>query len=212
MTVIHILAIVVSATTSQYQPFEVATTTTLSFHFQPSAIEEEENAPKNMTLPTPPSTWGREGTWRWGLNGGHAWDVKTSENKLTTFGVEFEYFVEDNLSLDIGLLGMDVDQQGKNVDGFNFTLQLRWHFVTKETWSLFMEGGAGLLRTSDNVPAGGSKFNFTPQAGVGLSFDVGDNNRWLIGVRWHHISNANIYDTNPGRDSIMVWTGISFPF
>jgi len=75
-----------------------------------------------------------------------------------------------------------------------------------------MEGGAGLLRTSNNVPTGGSKFNFTPQAGLGMSFDIGNNNRWLLGVKWHHISNANTYDMNPGRDSIMIWTGISFPF
>jgi hypothetical protein len=77
---------------------------------------------------------------------------------------------------------------------------------------MFLEGGAGLLRTSQKVPSGGSRFNFTPQAGVGLTFDIGNNARWLIGAKWHHISNANMYDTNPGRDSIMYWTGISFPF
>jgi hypothetical protein len=77
---------------------------------------------------------------------------------------------------------------------------------------MFLEGGAGLLRTSENVPTGGSKFNFTPQAGVGFTFDVGNNNRIITGVKWHHISNANTYATNPGRDSIMVWGGMSFPF
>ncbi|MDP7004894.1 MAG: acyloxyacyl hydrolase [Phycisphaerales bacterium] len=211
---IHHIIIVFAATSAVLQPTVSLASTTLSFEYQPQVIEDEaaDEVTSISNLTVSPSTWGKKGTWRWDLTGGYGWDVKTSENKLTTYGVEFEYFVEDNLSLDIGLLGIDVDQRGKNVDGLNFTLQLRWHFATKETWSLFMEGGAGLLRTSDNVPAGGSKFNFTPQAGLGASFDIGNNNRWLIGVRWHHISNANTYDTNPGRDSIMVWTGLSFPF
>ena len=104
-------------------------------------------------------------------------------NTLTTIGLEFEYFVEEDLSIDLGFLFMDVDQQGGDANGFNFTLQLRWHLKVEEEWSFFIEGGAGLLRTSDNVPNGGSKFNFTPQAGFGMTFDVGENDaRWLIGV------------------------------
>jgi hypothetical protein len=34
----------------------------------------------------------------------------------------------------------------------------------------------------------------------------------MIGAKWYHISNANTHSSNPGRDSGMVWTGISFPF
>jgi hypothetical protein len=77
---------------------------------------------------------------------------------------------------------------------------------------MFIEGGVGLLRTGDDVPVDGSQFNFTPQIGGGFSFDAGNNNRWLVGVRWHHISNANMYGANPGRDSLMFWTGLSFPY
>ncbi|MDP6602032.1 MAG: acyloxyacyl hydrolase [Phycisphaerales bacterium] len=156
--------------------------------------------------------WGTRDSWRWAIHGGYAWDVKRSENTLGLIGVEFDYFLEDNLSLDFGFNVLGVDQRGDNATGANFTLQLRWHFAAREDWSMFIEGGAGLLWTSENVPIGGSEFNFTPQAGLGMSIDAGSQRRWLIGVRWHHISNASLYDTNPGRDSIMLWTGLSFPF
>ncbi len=171
---------------------------------QPSETEENQE-PIN-------TKWGEEGTWRWGIHGGYAEDVKNGDNELILLGVEFDYFIADELSLDIGLNLLDVTQTGGNTDGFNFTLQLRWHAIAKEDWSFFLEGGAGLLFTQDDVPSDGSDFNFTPQAGLGFSFDAGDNARWLVGLRWHHISNANTYSTNPGRDSVMLWAGITFPF
>ena len=62
------------------------------------------------------------------------------------------------------------------------------------------------------MPENGSEFNFTPQAGFGLTYDIGNENRLIFGIKWHHISNADLYEDNPGRDSIMGYAGISFPF
>ena len=208
---IFIVPLVLASTTLNLPAFDPIAATTLSFDSieqAPEAPEASEQAQAN-TLAT---SWGKEGSRRWGIQGGYAQDVKDSDNEVITLGVEFEFFIEDNLSIDVGLLAMGVDQTGDNARGLNATLQLRWHFSTHDTWSMFIEGGAGLLRTSDNVPTLGSRFNFTPQAGIGWTFDLGNKNRWILGLRWHHISNANLYSSNPGRDSIMVWTGISFPF
>jgi lipid A 3-O-deacylase len=212
---LHTLVLTLTALNFEYQPIDVAAATAFTFDGSTAVyakVPEEVQTEEVAMTPSPASTWGTAGTWRWGISGGYATDVKDSDNTLATLGVDFEYFLEDELGLHLGFYGMDVDQTGPNATGFNFTLQLRWHFIAKETWSMFLEGGAGLLRTSEKVPSGGSRFNFTPQAGLGFTFDIGNNARWLIGAKWHHISNANIYDTNPGRDSIMYWTGISFPF
>lgn len=188
----------------------INTPATLAFE-QPA---EDSGAPatEGVDIDNSALAWGTPDTWRWGIVGGYGKDVKNSDNSLTTIGLEFEYFAEDDLSIDLGFLFMDVDQVGGGANGFNFTLQLRWHAVKRDDFSFFLEGGAGMLRTSENVPIGGSKFNFTPQAGLGCSFAMNNDARWLIGLRWHHISNANTYDTNPGRDSWQLWTGISFPF
>jgi hypothetical protein len=209
---IHILPFLLASTAASTGSLDYYTATSFTLEQPAQAQEEQPEETEAVIIEASPMTWGTKNTWRWNIQGAWAKDVKRSDNTLVTYGVEFDYFLEDNLSLDLGFLGMDVDQQGPNANGFNFTLQLRWHFISKDRWSMFLEGGAGLLRTSENVPAGGSKFNFTPQAGLGFTFDIGNNNRLLAGVKWHHISNANTYDTNPGRDSIMVWGGISFPF
>jgi len=206
---LYLLPLILTTTSGHVQPIDTtAAAAVLLMNLdrmeQPVTIDDIESPASFL--------WGKTGTWRWGVYGGYAEDMQTSFNKLTTIGVEFEYFVEDNLSIDIGLHYIDVDQIGSDSNGFHATLQLRWHFLDKQTWSMFIEGGAGLLRTDVKVPITGSRFNFTPQAGIGLSFDIGNRNRWLIGLRWHHISNANLYSTNPGRDSLMIWTGISFPY
>ncbi len=204
----QLLPLLLASTTISFQPidFAVATTLSLDLSLQPNEEQSEDLMTESI------ASWGKKDTWRWNIQGGYAEDVKESDNTLAILGVEFDYFIDDNLSLDLGFFGMNVDQLGPNTRGFNFTLQLRWHFVVEDSWSMFLEGGAGLLRTGERVPASGSKFNFTPQAGLGFSFDAGNDIRWLLGLKWHHISNANTYSTNPGRDSIMVWTGISFPF
>jgi hypothetical protein len=204
----QLLPLLLASTTISFQPidFAVATTLSLDLSLQPNEEQSEDLMTESI------ASWGKKDTWRWNIQGGYAEDVKESDNTLAILGVEFDYFIDDNLSLDLGFFGMNVDQLGPNTRGFNFTLQLRWHFVVEDSWSMFLEGGAGLLRTGERVPASGSKFNFTPQAGFGFSFDAGNDIRWLLGLKWHHISNANTYSTNPGRDSIMVWTGISFPF
>ena len=64
-------------------------------------------------------TWGKSDTWRWGIVGGYGKDVKDSDNSLMTIGLEFEYFAEDDLSIDLGFLFMDVDQVGGGANGFN---------------------------------------------------------------------------------------------
>ena len=69
-----------------------------------------------------------------------------------------------------------------------------------------------MLYTTNNVPSSGSEFNFTPQAGFGVTYDVGQDMRVILGFRWHHISNAELYSDNPGRDSIIGYAGLSFPF
>jgi hypothetical protein len=208
------ITLALAATTAQYQPIDVVAASTISLEriSNEMYLNQPEENPEKTEMSVSSSHWGSQGTWRFGIVGGYAKDVKHSENTLVDFGVEFEYFVEDDLSIDLGFLGADFDQEGGTTKGFNFTLQLRWHAIVKENWSFFLEGGAGLLRTSDKVPSDGSRFNFTPQAGIGFTFDIGNNARWMVGAKWHHISNANTYSSNPGRDSIMYWTGISFPF
>jgi hypothetical protein len=67
-----------------------------------------------------------------------------------------------------------------------------------------------LLGSSSPVPAGGTNFNFTPSAGVGVTFDVWEGTRAYVSARWYHVSNAGTSSSNPGFNGLGLWAGLSF--
>jgi len=115
-------------------------------------------------------------------------------------------------------------QPGKDAVGINPGLNLRWHALGTHrnpergdgaTWSLFLDAGVGVLLSSANVPDGGTGLNFTPKAGVGITWRPAPARPiYIAGLRWHHISNARINgDTrNPDRDAPGFYAGVSFGF
>jgi len=173
---------------------------------QPAAPVE----PKSGLAITP---FGEVGSWRWAIYGGGAADVsEDAEHYNLHFSAEHflaEYF---SINLELGALYFN---QLQDTGGANFSVLLRWHLLHGEDWTIYADAGCGLLLAGEEVPDDGTNFNFTPQAGFGGTLDVGnDGARLMAGVRWHHISNARIKgeDQNPGRDALMVYLGMSFPW
>lgn len=155
--------------------------------------------------------FGEKDSWRWFLQGGFGYDWDEESNTLLGgFGVS--YFMTHNVSIELELNGFHIDRDDDSITVGNFNLLLRWHFLARDTWSLYADGGAGLSYASDEIPAKGTRFNFTPQLGVGASFDIGRHVRLLTGARWHHMSNARQKEDNPGRDALLVYAQVSFPF
>ncbi|HEY7162774.1 MAG TPA: acyloxyacyl hydrolase [Acidobacteriota bacterium] len=99
--------------------------------------------------------------------------------------------------------------QEETVYGFHFSpLLMRWNFQKPATHIVpFFEFGGGMLFTQDQVPKTSSRFNFTPQAGVGLSFFNGGGNGVTFQLKYMHISNAGIKKPNPGINSIQMLAG-----
>ena len=155
-------------------------------------------------------TFGEEGTWRYHFNLSYA--DQFDDANFVSGSVGVSYFFIENLSLNIELQLLAVSQDGPNSTAVALNLLFRYHFYTQDTWSLYFDGGAGILKGTQDIPADGSSFNFTPQLGFGVSFDVGKDWRGMVGVRWYHISNANTRDSNPGRDHFQVYGGLSLPF
>ena len=202
-------------------PFEV---TSLACEFDPAArnetlslgmlADEEAAEEDSASLPEHPQVapYGKQGSTRWYIHGGGGGDIDNNDDTFLIFGAGLSHFIADGLALNAELNGMFINQWGEDTEGANFNLFFRWHFHRERDWSLFIDAGAGLLLTGNDVPANGSSFNFTPQAGLGATFDLGNDARLIVGARWHHLSNANTYSNNPGRDSIMGFAGVSFPF
>jgi lipid A 3-O-deacylase len=162
--------------------------------------------------PTPtPQAYGTQGTTRWGLFGDFSDDGSDEDNRSFAGGLIYEFFVADDLSFNLEFDLSQFNQEGGNTWGVGGAVMLRWHFSREDDSTLFVEGGVGALVTGKNVPIGGSDFNFTPRAGVGFTHELDDGARLVVAFRWYHISNANTYPENPGRDSAMVWVGWSWP-
>lgn len=196
-------------TSESYQPVALATACRLSLYPNESNAASVSFAGFDDDTAPP---FGAAGSWRWHVGVGGAVDVKSSDNRLVQAGVGLSYFIVDDLSLDAEVNAIYFNQVGDDAVGANLNLSFRYHLIARDTWSLYGDAGAGILGTTERVPTDGSSFNFVPHAGVGMSFDVGSNVRLFTGVRWHHISNASTYRNNPGRDSVLGYVQLSFPF
>ena len=101
-------------------------------------------------------------------------------------------------------------QPGEDAGTYGLDLELRWHFLAREEWSLFASAGGGVMGSTAPVPDGGSPFNFTPSVGAGATFEVADDTRLYVSARWYHVSNGGTYANNPGRNGLGLWVGLSF--
>jgi hypothetical protein len=152
-----------------------------------------------------------KGSRRWYVVGGFGVDATDTGNTMALAGLGFSQFIEQGLSLDLEFAASGYFQEGDDGYGLGAALIFRWHIYSQPDWTIFFEGGAGLMGTTNKVPADGSGFNFTPQAGIGYTKALDDGARLLLGVRWFHVSNARTFEDNPGRDHVLGYVGISFP-
>ncbi len=169
-----------------------------------------------LSLGSTPQPFGRAGTRYWGVLGGSAFamgpdDSSTDYNAAFTY----HYFLLDDFEI-IGELGAwYFAQDGDDAAGVNPGFTLRWHFLNRQTWTLYADTGIGLLFATDNVPATGTSIDFMPRAGGGVTFRFNDRGlRGYFGARWHHVSNAQINGggRNPDRNGVALYAGVMFPF
>lgn len=74
----------------------------------------------------------------------------------------------------------------------------------------FIELGAGILHTNLDPENFGSSFDFTPQGGAGLRYEIGHGRFLRLSYRFHHISNGGIDGDNSSIDSHFFLIGLSF--
>ena len=106
-------------------------------------------------------------------------------------------------------------QEGPDATGFNASFVVRWHFAEWGRWTMYADVGIGFLAATRAIPTGGTSFDITPRLGGGVTRQLTDEGlRLELGLRWAHVSNARITgdSNNPGRDSVMLYAGLIFPF
>ncbi|MFN9076391.1 MAG: acyloxyacyl hydrolase [bacterium] len=140
---------------------------------------------------------------------GPAFDLEETTLGVVDAGVH--WFVADGVSFGAFVEGLVIDAENDDSWGFGAGVVARWHFVREEKYSIFLEGGAGFAGFSDEVPSGGTNYDFTPRAALGMTYELGDGARLVGKVGWFHISNGQTGPNNPGLDSVSVAIGLSFP-
>jgi hypothetical protein len=69
---------------------------------------------------------------------------------------------------------------------------------------------AGVSQATRAVPGGGTHFNFIEEAGVGGTYRLDDGVHLIAGVRYWHLSNAQIHgeDKNPALNGVGAYVGL----
>ncbi len=120
-------------------------------------------------------------------------------------------WLRGNVQYGLEAIPLYLQFQSKTVYGAGLTpFLLRYNFTRGRALAPFVELGGGILGTTEPVPEGTARFNFTPQAGVGLRYMSAGRRSWTLGVRYHHTSNAGIARRNPGINAIVIHTGVSW--
>lgn len=213
----------------------------LSFSMQPESMQPEAMQPEaserqasetsaagtEMPAETGPFTLFGPSGKRFGQAGARAWTLgglyAHNFNEANDFNahVAWSNFLADDFEFGVEAAGWYFNQPGQDTGGVSGSMLVRWHFAHDESysWSVFVDGGIGLLAAFDEVPAGGTEFNFLPRLGAGATFALGDGRdgqspRLMVGARWHHMSNARIRgdSDNPARDGLAGYLSIVFPF
>ena len=103
-----------------------------------------------------------------------------------------------------------VDQEPR-ATGAGVNIMFRYMYAG-EHWRPMFTFGAGIVKTDELVPPGEVERNYTPQGGVGLQYMFSPSFGIDLEYRFHHLSNNNQTETNPGIDSQMALFGLVWSF
>lgn len=179
----------------------------LRFVYEPWSVQGGEEA-----VEAPAPRYGQEGFTSWAISYVAAYETEAFDQGLT---LSYNRFLVDNIEwlLEAGLWSF-YDTGNDTAFGLSAGFGFRWHFLTRERWTLFADAGISLLGVTDAVPPDGTELNFMPRVGVGFTYQIDEAVRVMGGVRWHHISNARTRgdDRNPSRDAPQFYVGLVVPF
>ncbi len=108
--------------------------------------------------------------------------------------------------------GFGFEKVRKSVYGWGIApLGLQVNFRREKKFQPFIGSSGGFIYFSKKVPGDfGAKFNFTADLGGGVQYMLRNKKAVTIGYKYHHLSNGNRANDNPGYDSNIFYVGFSF--
>jgi hypothetical protein len=116
----------------------------------------------------------------------------------------------------------EIVRDRKTVYGLGFApggLQL--NFRNRKKYQPFIAGGLGFMYFTQVTPdfrtplqprATGAKINYTADFGAGLEIGLKKNRNFIVGYKYHHLSNLYTGNLNIGYNSNFVYAGINFGY
>ena len=120
------------------------------------------------------------------------------------------YFVFDNFSLGAEVAAYGVAQPGDNALAVGLEGVVRHHLFRWAGTTVFIDASFGPFEASEDVPPGGTRFNFVTRAGLGGTYRLDERLHLMLGARYWHLSNARIegVERNPGVNGVEVYCGL----
>lgn len=121
-----------------------------------------------------------------------------------------EYVGEINLSANYNLADTPQIQSG-SYQGFGAApIGFQFNLYDKNLIQPFLKSSTGFMLFGNRFPdERGTQFNFTLELGGGLEIMVAKSLSFTMGYKYHHMSNGQFGDINPGVDSNIFYTGIT---
>ena len=114
-------------------------------------------------------------------------------------------FLRGNLEIAGELLPAFLVDRGDTTYGFSATLLGRHHLMPGSRWRPYIVLGVGGLSTQQLIPIDTARFNFTLQAGLGISYALNERFVLTAEYRIHHISaGVKTATENPGINSSYI--------
>lgn len=139
------------------------------------------------------------------------WDGN-GEVTNTGLSAQYHHYVDDGIALGIGTTAAAWWTGGRDVYSAELEGLLRIHPVTG--WPVFLDGSGGYQLANDQIPPGGTVWNFTFSFGAGIEVPIDRGVSLLTGVQYHHISNALGRESprNPSQNEARLWVGFAWEF
>ena len=140
-----------------------------------------------------------------------AWDGN-GEVEDSGVGMLAGHFLADDLAIGAKLGATSWWTGGRDVYSADTEGLLRFYPWRKGP--IFFDGTGGFQLANDQIPPGGTMWNFTFGFGGGVDLPVGEGTSMLLGATYHHISNAlgRDNDRNPSQNEARVWIGFGWTF
>lgn len=122
-----------------------------------------------------------------------------------------EYNLLINLYSNYSYQGFEPYAYKSSLSGFGVSpLGLQLNFFSNRTFQPFINTSAGLMFMDKPFPDNrGKKLNFTFDAGGGVEIMLLPSLSFSLGVKYHHFSNGERGQINPGVDSYFYYTSIT---